>query len=193
MRNCLHATTTVLFEMPVRCAGPSTCPQTIRERSTSRRVKPANGVAEAVGTDMSTTQLVRWESVPCVTAWDADDGRMMCWSVWPEILMFEDWEKEGLRMALLSEGSKAGEEESCSSTASVAGDRRPVAGVGANEDAVVEESDGYSGPRRRRCAASSAASLIDTADAFFFLKENFCLGAMQDFASCSSSVSAFTA
>ena len=107
--------------------------------------------------------------------------------------MLEDCENEGLRMALEADGSKAGSEEASSVAGSVAGDRRPVAGVGAMEDVAVEESEGYSGPRSRRCAASSAASLIDTAEAFFFLKENFCLGATEDFARWSSSVSALTA
>lgn len=63
-------------------------------------VRPAKGRPEAVGTDMSTTQLRRLDSAPEVVAREADDGRMMCSPLCEERLMLVAWLKEGLRIAL---------------------------------------------------------------------------------------------
>ena len=68
------------------------------ESETFLRVRPANGCAVAVGTDMSITHLLRLDKVPEVVAWEAEEGRMICCFEWFEILMAADCEKEGLRI-----------------------------------------------------------------------------------------------
>ena len=61
------------------------------------------------------------------------------------------------------------------STGPLAGVWGIVNGVVAKEEALEEKL--LLGWRRRLFAASSAASLMEIAEAFFFLKENFGLGA----------------
>lgn len=62
------------------------------------RARPAKGVPSAVGADISTMQPFKLVRDPDEVARDAEDGRMMCRSLWPDILTFVACEKLGLRM-----------------------------------------------------------------------------------------------
>ena len=61
-------------------------------------VRPAKGAPSLVGADISTMHPRNLVRDPDEVAREADDGRMICRSLWPDILTFVAWEKLGFRI-----------------------------------------------------------------------------------------------
>jgi hypothetical protein len=59
-------------------AGPETEPQTKSEEVVELIVKLANGLLAVLGTERSTTQLLRRCRLQGVCEWRPEDGRIMC-------------------------------------------------------------------------------------------------------------------
>lgn len=62
------------------------------------KASPAKGAPLAVGTDISTMHLLSLVTEPDEVARDADEGRMMCRPLCPEMLTFVACEKLGFLM-----------------------------------------------------------------------------------------------
>jgi len=71
-----------LFLTPVIWAGPETEPQMSSEEVAELMVRLAKGPVAVLGTEISTTQLVRRWRLQGVCEWRAEDGRMMWVFFW---------------------------------------------------------------------------------------------------------------
>jgi len=204
----------ILFLTPVMCAGPKTEPHSKRDDDTDLIVRLANGAVAVVGTDRSRQQDVSLCSVQGACEWRAEEGRMMWtldWLVMETVVVVVArtgrsafWSPSGAAGAA---GSEARGEDLNGSAANIPArvSRSPrssgaenfsLGGVFAergvlrdDEFSDREPGDRYPGTDRRSCAASSAASLNDSAEGLLRadLKENLGLGA--NVCRCSSSFS----
>jgi len=127
---------------------------------------------------ISMTESRTLETVPEVpeVACVAEEGSMMCMLLWFEMLIFVALEKDIFRVpSVIVVGPSVDLESVSVSTCPLLGVWGIVNGVVAKEEALEEKL--LLGWRRRLFAASSAASLMEIAEAFFFLKENLGFGA----------------
>lgn len=179
IRNCRAATYNFVFATSVICVAPATRPVITVLDSIFLRYNAENGDV-AAGALRSTVQFMRFMTVPELVACDAELGAMMLIALWSLMCMLVTAEKDGRRTPpFVSEmPSLTTAVLFCSESAASCSFRSPgdslSSGVGAKEEFVLDVSEVTIGARRRCEAASSAASEMEIADAFFrVLKANF--------------------